>query len=124
MRRLAIKPDMSLWQLQWTFQVVAKLHRQSAMTSNKERMVRLAEYSRDCLGELRAETGIAYEARTQGTLQVFRTQKQLDAEAKDIAVLSRIGVPFEHLDPDGCARVEPALAAVKDQFARRATFTA
>ena len=76
-------------------------------------MVRLAEYSRDCLSDLRTEIGISYEARTQGTLQVFRTQKQLDAEAKDIAVLSRMGVPFEHLDPDGCVKVEPGLASVK-----------
>ena len=78
--------------------------------------MRLAEYSRDCIIDLRANTGIAYEGRTQGTLQVFRTQKQLNAEAKDIAVLSRLGVPFEHLDPDGCARVEPALALVKDNL--------
>jgi D-amino-acid dehydrogenase len=112
---LAIKPDMSLWQLQWTLKLLQNCTAKCYDT-NKERMVRLAEYSRDCLGELRAETGIAYEGRTQGTLQVFRTQKQLDAEAKDIAVLSRIGVPFEHLDPDGCARVEPALAAVKDNL--------
>jgi D-amino-acid dehydrogenase len=68
------------------------------------------------MGELRSDTGIPYEGRTQGTLQVFRTQKQLDAEAKDIKVLSRLGVPFEHLDPDGCARVEPALALVKDNL--------
>jgi D-amino-acid dehydrogenase len=109
---LAIKPDMSLWQLQWTFKLLQNCT-SKCYDTNKERMVRLAEYSRDCLRELRVETNIAYEGRTQGTLQVFRTQKQLDAEAKDIAVLSRIGVPFEHLDPDGCARVEPALAAIK-----------
>ena len=112
---LAIKPDMTFWQLQWTYRLLQNCTAKR-YDINKERMVRLAEYSRDCLGALRAESGITYEARTQGTLQVFRTQKQLDAEAKDIAVLSRIGVPFEHLDPDGCARVEPALAAVKDQL--------
>ena len=44
---------------------------------NKGRMVRLAEYSRDCLADLRVETGIRYDERMQGTLQVFRTQKQI-----------------------------------------------
>ena len=112
---LSLKPDWTLWQLQWTFKLLQNCNAKS-YDRNKERMVRLAEYSRDCLGELRANTGIIYEGRTQGTLQVFRTQKQLDAEAKDIAVLSRMGVPFEHLDPDGCARAEPALALVKDQL--------
>jgi D-amino-acid dehydrogenase len=112
---LAVKPDFTLWQLQWTAQLLRNCS-VARYDLNKERMVRLAEYSRDCIRTLRASTGIQYEGRSQGTLQVFRTKKQLDAEAKDIAVLSRMGVPFEHLDPDGCAQVEPGLAAVKDQL--------
>lgn len=112
---LALKLDWSLWQLAWTLKLLSNCN-SASYDRNKERMVRLAEYSRDCLSELRANTDITYEGRTRGTLQVFRTKKQLDAELKDIAVLSRMGVPFEHLDPDGCARVEPALAMVKDQL--------
>jgi D-amino-acid dehydrogenase len=112
---LALKADFTLWQLERTLKLLRNCTA-GRYDTNKERMVRLAEYSRDCMGELRSDTGIPYEGRTQGTLQVFRTQKQLDAEAKDIKVLSRLGVPFEHLDPDGCARVEPALALVKDNL--------
>ena len=112
---LALKADFTLWQLQWTLKLLQNCTAKRYDT-NKERMVRLAEYSRDCIIELRKTTGIVYEGRTGGTLQVFRTQKQLDAEAKDIAVLARLGVPFEHLDPDGCARAEPALALVKDKL--------
>ena len=112
---LAVKSDFTLWQIEWTLKLLRNCTA-ARYDINKERMVRLAEYSRDCITELRTSTGIAYEGRQSGTLQVFRTQKQLDAEAKDIAVLSRLGVPFEHLDPDGCARVEPALALVKDQL--------
>ena len=81
---------------------------------NKSRMVRVAEYSRDVLRDLRAETGIAYDERTQGTLQVFRTQKQIDGAAGDIAVLKDYGVPFEVLDRAGCVRKEPALASNRD----------
>lgn len=112
---LSIRPDFSLWQLQW---MARFLHNCSAQryALNKSRMVRLAEYSRDCLRELRANTGIHYEERSRGTLQVFRTPKQLAAETKDIAVLRHMGVPFEHLDPAGCTRIEPALAHVKDQL--------
>ena len=112
---LALKADFTLWQLQWTLQLLQNCTA-ARYSINKERMMRLAEYSRDCIDELRRDNGIAYEGRQGGTLQVFRTQKQLDAEAKDIAVLSRLGVPFEHLDPDGCVRAEPALAAVKDKL--------
>jgi D-amino-acid dehydrogenase len=83
---------------------------------NKSRMVPLAEYSRDCLKALRAETGIAYDDRTQGTLQLFRTQKQLDGIGKDIEILREYGVPFEVLDRPGFCRVEPALAHTQQKF--------
>jgi D-amino-acid dehydrogenase len=83
---------------------------------NKGRMVRLAEYSRDCMKELRAATGIRYDERMQGTLQLFRTQAQLDGTAQDIEILKRYGVAWELLDMDGCVRVEPALQRTRDKF--------
>ena len=112
---LAIKIDGTLWQWQWMMQLLQNCT-VKRYDLNKERMVRLAEYSRDCLDNLRLDLKLDYEARTLGTLQVFRTQKQLQAEAKDIAVLERLGVPFEHLNPDGCVQAEPGLAAVKGQL--------
>jgi D-amino-acid dehydrogenase len=84
---------------------------------NKSRMVRLAEYSRDALRDLRADTGIAYDERTQGTLQLFRKQYQLDGTGGDIAILKDYGVPFELLDVAGCVGAEPALADVREKFA-------
>ena len=83
---------------------------------NKSRMIPIAEYSRDCLRALRAETGIRYDERSRGTLQLFRKQAQLDGTAGDIAVLKQYGVPYEVLDRDGCIAAEPALSAVKDKF--------
>jgi D-amino-acid dehydrogenase len=84
---------------------------------NKSRMIPLAEYSRDCLRALRAEIGIRYDERSQGTLQLFRKQQQLDHTADDIAVLKQYGVPFELLDREGCIATEPALASVQDKIA-------
>jgi D-amino-acid dehydrogenase len=84
---------------------------------NKSRMIPIAEYSRDCLQALRAEVGITYDERAQGTLQLFRYQAQLDGTAEDIAVLKQYGVPYKVLDRDGCIAAEPALALVKDKFA-------
>ena len=83
---------------------------------NKSRMIPIAEYSRDCLRALRAETGIKYDERSQGTLQLFRKQKQLDGAADDIAVLEQTGVPYELLDPAGCIVAEPGLATAKVKF--------
>ncbi|ESZ40340.1 D-amino acid dehydrogenase [Mesorhizobium sp. L2C066B000] len=83
---------------------------------NKARMVPLAEYSRDTLKALREATGIAYDERTKGTLQLFRTQKQLDGTGGDVEVLKKYGVPYELLDPEGCIGAEPALAGVREKF--------
>lgn len=83
---------------------------------NKARMVRLAEYSRDCLMALRQRTGLHYDERMQGTLQLFRTQEQLDHIHGDTDVLERFGVSYEVLDPIGCIAVEPALARVREKF--------
>lgn len=83
---------------------------------NKERMVRLCEYSRLALHELCAATGIEYDGRRLGTLQLFRTHEQLDAVARDVPVLDRAGVPYELLDTRGVMRREPALAVSPVRF--------
>ncbi len=85
---------------------------EAAYHENKARMVRLAEYSRDCLDDLRDGTGIEYDGRQQGTLQLFRTQKQLDHVADDTAVLDEGRVAYQVLDEAGCVAAEPALALV------------
>lgn len=84
---------------------------------NKRRMVAIAEYSRDCLRELRAETGIAYDHRSKGTLQLFREQKQLDAIGADVEVLKQYGVAFELLGRDHCIGAEPGLKNAGVDFA-------
>lgn len=83
---------------------------------NKSRMVSLAEYSRDELVALRNRLDLHYDHGSRGTLQLFRTHKQVDASAGDIAVLQSYGVPYEVLDPDGCISAEPGLAASRDRF--------
>lgn len=83
---------------------------------NKARMVRLADYSQVVQTALNEELGLDYDHRTQGTLQLFRTQKQLDGIYKDTEVLREGGVPFEVLDQDGCIAAEPGLKATRDLF--------
>ena len=112
---LAIRLDGTSFQLKWMWQMLQNCT-QARYSVNKGRMVRLAEYSRDCLQALRADTGIDYEGRTGGTLQVFRTQQQLDGAAKDIAVLRDANVPFELLTPAELQSAEPALAAVSHKL--------
>lgn len=114
-RPLVIRPNIDLALVRWGLAMLRNCTA-ARYEINKGRMVRLAEYSRDCLKELRAQTSIPYDERTQGTLQLFRTQAQLDGTAADIEILKRYGVAYEVLDRDGCIRNEPALAHVRDKF--------
>ena len=112
---LVIKPmlDPAMWR--WGLSMLRNCT-EARYRINKGRMVRLAEYSRDCLKALRAEIGIQYDDREQGTLQLFRTQKQLDGTAKDIEILKQYKVPYQLLDRSGYLKYEPALAQVQDKF--------
>ncbi|MBS3649861.1 D-amino acid dehydrogenase [Pseudaminobacter sp. 19-2017] len=107
------KADPSMWV--WLTQMLRNCT-SARYAVNKARMVPIAEYSRDRLRDLRASTGIAYDERSLGTLQLFRTQKQLDGIGGDIEVLKQFDVPYEVLDPAGCIAAEPALARVKGKF--------
>jgi len=113
---LAIRLDGSLFQLRWMAQMLRNCSA-DRYAVNKERMMRVAEYSRSCLQALRAETGIQYEQRTGGTLQLFRTQAQLDAVQRDVEVLKECRVPYELLDRDQLVRVEPGLAQARERLA-------
>ncbi len=112
---LILRPNLDIEMVRW---VASMLRNCTAAryTLNKSRMVRLAEFSRDQLAEMRTELSIDYDHREQGTLQLFRTQAQLDGSAKDIAVLRDYGIPYEVLDRDGCVRAEPGLAGTRDRF--------
>jgi D-amino-acid dehydrogenase len=106
---LILRPQPDMAMLRWLYAMLRNCTSER-YAINKARMVRVAEYSRDVLGALRQYTGIQYDQRMQGTLQLFREAKQLDGTAKDIAVLREGGVPFELLDRAGCLAAEPGLA--------------
>ena len=112
---LVVRPQADLAMWRWMAQMLGNCN-VARYEMNKARMVRLAEYSRDCLVALRRETGIAYDERSKGTLQVFRDQRQVDEAAHDIAVLERYGVPYALLDVAGCEQAEPALARVRGRI--------
>ena len=112
---LAVRPQLDPAMWSWLLKMLRNCT-SARYAVNKARMVPIAEYSRDCLRELRAETGIAYDERSQGTLQLFRTQTQLDHIGGDVEVLKQFAVPYEVLDRQGCIGAEPALARVAEKF--------
>ena len=112
---LILRPKVDWAMISWMAQMLRNCT-SSRYAINKSRMLRLADYSRLSLAALREETGIAYDERMQGTLQLFRTQAQLNASAKDVKALAADGIPFEVLDAAGCIKVEPALSHVREKI--------
>ena len=113
---LSMRPDGTLFQLRWMVQMLRNCSAERYAV-NKERMLRLSNYSRQCIAQLRLDTGIAYEGRQAGTLQLFRSQNQVDQAARDIAVLQECGIDYELLDAAGVRRTEPALARAQAPIA-------
>jgi D-amino-acid dehydrogenase len=114
-RPLVVRTPWNPTLVAWAMQMLRNCT-QARYDLNKGRMVRLAEYSRDQMVDLRAATGIRYDERTQGTLQLFRTHAQLDGTGADIEILKRYGVKWELLDMNGCVQHEPALQHTRDKF--------
>jgi len=112
---LAIRPDGSLAQLRWMLQMWRNCT-SSRYAVNKERLLRISDYSRKCLEQLRQETGITYEGRRRGTLQLFRTQQQMDAAGRDMEALAQAGIAHELLDSSRLTSAEPGLASSAHKF--------
>lgn len=112
---LKIKPSLSPELASWASQMLKNCST-SRYNKNKQRMLSIANYSRQCLAELRETHQLDYQGRQQGTLQVFRNQKQLQAIQKDIKLLQESGTHYQMLDVEGCIAHEPGLAAVQEKL--------
>lgn len=113
---LAIKPDGSLFQLQWMAAMIKNCNLKS-YEINKERMLRLAEYSRDCMRQLRENETLNYEGRQHGTLQLFRTPAQMQSIIdKDIPSLKAMNIPHQLLEGQAVCEHEPALTHMRHKF--------
>ncbi|MBS1095449.1 D-amino acid dehydrogenase [Gluconobacter wancherniae] len=77
---------------------------------NKSRMLRIAEYARERLDTLRAETGITYDGDQKGLIQLFRTDSQIEHAAEDMRLLAESGIEHQLLNPDEIIGFEPGLA--------------
>jgi len=77
---------------------------------NKERMQRVALYSRDVLHQLREHYQLEYE-QTQGYLQLFRTEREIQLAEPALALLAASEVPHRMLDADAAHLLEPGLSS-------------
>ncbi|WP_165855672.1 D-amino acid dehydrogenase [Marinobacter sp. JSM 1782161] len=100
---------------QWLIQMLGQCS-EKAYRINKQRMLRISEYSRTCLDDLTRRVALDFDHRSQGTIELFREQQKMDSIGADLASLRACGVTHEVIDHAGCIQHEPALANVADKF--------
>jgi D-amino-acid dehydrogenase len=89
---------------------------------NIEQIVRLGTYSRDTLQQLRRDTGLSYDQRTQGILHFYTSQKEFDAAEAPAAQMRELGCDRRVVSAEEAVRIEPALAHIRPKLAG-ATYT-
>ena len=90
---------------------------------NIRQIVNLGTYSRAALQQLRRDTGIQYEQRTQGILHFYTSAKEFDAALAPAEQMRQLGCERRVIDADEAVRIEPALAHIRPRLAG-ATYTA
>ena len=90
---------------------------------NIGQIVRLGTYSRDMLQQLRRDTGIAYDQRTQGILHFYTSEAEFDGAEAPAAQMRALGCDRRVISADEAVKIEPALRHIRPQLAG-ATYTA
>ncbi|SMX26600.1 D-amino acid dehydrogenase small subunit [Pelagimonas phthalicica] len=114
-RPLTIWPLLSTTMWSWGLQMLRNCN-EASYRINKSRMVRISGYSREALTDLMAEVPIQFDQRELGTLQLFRSEKQVISSKVDQEILEEFGSPFRVLDREGCIDAEPGLKHVSEKF--------
>jgi D-amino-acid dehydrogenase len=102
------RPSLDPAQWRWLARWVGECRLQRFRV-NKQRMQRLAEYSRSVMHELRRRHSIDYE-QAQGWLQLFRTAADVARARPSIELLAQAGTAHRLLEASECRALEPALA--------------
>ena len=98
--------DPALWQWAWQF---LKECRPAQWQKNIRQLVKLGLYSRQCLAELRVETGIRYDHLGKGILHFYTSQKVFDGSARTAEVMRAAGCEREIISTAQAIQIEPAL---------------
>ncbi|NLY27497.1 MAG: D-amino acid dehydrogenase [Alcaligenaceae bacterium] len=98
-------PRQWLWGLMFLRECFPK-----RVSRNIRAMVRLAEYSRTTLQEMRRDLDISYHALERGILNFYRDPAEFEASQQTAAVMRDYGVDRRILSADEVVQLEPALA--------------
>jgi len=112
---LLFRPRMDWLQWRWGMQFLVECL-PSRTFANTLQCMNLAIYSRDCLKQLRATTGIEYGQLARGILEFHFDPKGFADAAKAADVMRQYGSDREVKTADECVAIEPALAACGERL--------
>jgi D-amino-acid dehydrogenase len=107
-----LDPAFWRWMLRFWRECTAERAR-----TNTTRKARLSLYSQGVFHETLKRAAVDYDGRTGGLLYLYRTPSLFEGARTKSRILTEAGCSIEALDADGIARIDPALAPVKDRFA-------
>jgi D-amino-acid dehydrogenase len=119
---LLFRPRADLRQWLWGLSFLRECS-PSRTRHNIEQIVRLGTYSRAMLQELRRDTGIAYDHRTQGILHFYTDPREFEAALAPAEHMRQLGCERRVISADEAVRIEPALRHIRPRLAG-ATYTA
>lgn len=112
---LLFRPSLDRKQWLWSLAFLRECA-PSRFEANLRAMVRLAEYSRSTLNQLRQQLKIDYEYHDSGILSFYRDERSFDESQDRVDRLRDLGVDRRVLSPAEVIALEPTLASVKDQI--------
>ena len=113
---IGFKPKLRLAQWQWLRLWLAQC-KPEAFKHNKSSMQQIAQYSFDCLTEIRNELDfIDFDFKPGGVLQLLSTDQELKVAQASTAVLDTYNIDWKLYQADELADIEPMLSQQKSSF--------
>ena len=112
---LLFRPHFDWQQWTWALQFLRECTTARA-NDNMRQIVALCEYSRQTLQDVRAETGIAYDALTRGILHFYTNSQEFEASLPAAKLMRELGCPRQTIDADAVIGIEPALAHLRHRI--------
>ena len=115
--RLRADPQQWLWGLEFLRECLPSRTRR-----NIESLVRLGTFSRQLLGEVRRDAGIANDHLQRGILHFYTDPREFEAALEPARQMRELGCERRVITPEEAVALEPALAQAKARLAG-ATYT-
>ncbi len=88
----------------------------SRTADNIRQIVSIAEYSRQTLQAVRAETGVDYDCQTKGILHFYTDETEFQQSLPAAGLMRELGCPRNTITTDEVISIEPSLASMRDKI--------